>query len=358
MGLSAREQIGWWSAGFLVFGLLIWLVSDTLLPFLTGAAIAYFLDPVADRLEALGLSRVFATVVITIGIILLMILVLLGIIPLLAQQVQLLVASGPGFFEAVRDTLIARFPDLLDEGSELRGALATATASLQERGLSLLNQLLASSLALVDFLVVVVIAPIIAFYLLLDWDVMVARIDALLPREHAQQIRQVMSDIDRVLAGFVRGQLTVCAILGAFYAVALSLVGLQFGLLIGFFAGLISFIPFVGSILGGSIALGVAVFQFWGDWQMIALVAVIFGAGQAVEGNILTPKLVGSSVGLHPVWLIFALSAFGALFGFTGMLIAVPVAAAIGVMVRFGADQYMASKIYRGPVPDAEDDEA
>jgi predicted PurR-regulated permease PerM len=154
-----------------------------------------------------------------------------------------------------------------------------------------------------------------------------------------------------VLAGFVRGQMTVCLILGTFYAVALMLVGLNFGLLIGLFAGLISFIPFVGSIVGGALSIGVALAQFWGEWVWIGAVAAIFVAGQAIEGNFLTPKLVGDKVGLHPVWLMFALSAFGVVFGFVGLLVAVPAAAAIGVIGRFTLEQYRAGPLYHGAAP-------
>jgi predicted PurR-regulated permease PerM len=202
-----------------------------------------------------------------------------------------------------------------------------------------------------------VLAPVVAFYLLLDWDRMIASIDGLLPREHAGDIRRVAGEIDRVLAGFVRGQLSVCAILGGFYAVALVVIGLPFGLLIGLFAGLVSFIPFVGSILGGALSIGVALFHFWGDWGWIGAVAAVFVIGQAAEGNFLTPRLVGSSVGLHPVWLMFALSAFGSLLGFTGLLVAVPAAAAIGVIGRFALELYRAGRLYRSPAthPEGED---
>jgi predicted PurR-regulated permease PerM len=190
--------------------------------------------------------------------------------------------------------------------------------------------------------------PVVAFYLLYDWDRMVGEIDTLLPRDYAPVIRKLAADIDRTLASFVRGMGTVCLILGTFYAVALMLVGLQFGLVVGAVAGLITFIPYLGSLLGGGLAIGLALFQFWGDWVSIALVAGIFVLGQVVEGNFLTPKLVGNSVGLHPVWLIFALAAFGALFGFVGLLVAVPVAAAIGVLARFAISQYKDSRLYRG----------
>ena len=179
-------------------------------------------------------------------------------------------------------------------------------------------------------------------------DHLVAKVDGLLPRDHAPVIRDLARQIDRTMAGFVRGQGTVCLILGIYYAVALMLVGLNFGLIVGFIAGALTFIPYVGALVGGILALGLALFQFWGDWLWIALIWLIFQSGQFVEGNILTPRMVGSSVGLHPVWLIFALSAFGAMFGFVGLLVAVPVAAMIGVLIRFGLAQYKDSRLYTG----------
>jgi predicted PurR-regulated permease PerM len=213
---------------------------------------------------------------------------------------------------------------------------------------SVLQRLWSGGLAVIDFVALVVITPVVAFYLLYDWDRMIAGIDDTLPRQHRDTIHRLMGELDQVLAGFVRGQLMVCAILGTFYAVGLSLIGLHFGLLIGVFAGLISFIPFVGSIVGGLLSIGVAVVQFWDEPVMIAAVAVVFGVGQAVEGNILTPKLVGGKVGLHPVWLLFALSAFGSLFGFVGLLVAVPAAASIGVFGRFLIERYKDGRLYRG----------
>jgi predicted PurR-regulated permease PerM len=182
---------------------------------------------------------------------------------------------------------------------------------------------------------------------------MIARIADMLPREHAPVIRYLAREIDKTMAGFIRGMGTVCLILGTYYAVALMVVGLQFGLVVGAIAGLVTFIPYVGALVGGVLAIGLALFQFWGDWVSIGLVAGIFVVGQIVEGNFLTPKLVGSSVGLHPVWLIFALSVFGALFGFVGMLVAVPVAAAIGVLIRFAVGHYKDSQLYRG-TPDSD----
>jgi len=177
---------------------------------------------------------------------------------------------------------------------------------------------------------------------------MISHVDSLLPRDHAPVVRRLARDVDRTLASFIRGMGTVCLILGTYYAIALMVVGLQFGLVVGFIAGLVTFIPYLGALIGGALAIGLALFQFWGDWVSIGLVAGIFVIGQVIEGNVLTPKLVGNSVGLHPVWLILSLSVFGTLFGFVGMLVAVPVAASLGVIARFGVEQYRMSLLYRG----------
>jgi predicted PurR-regulated permease PerM len=183
---------------------------------------------------------------------------------------------------------------------------------------------------------------------------MVGKINEILPRQHAPTIRGIARDIDRVLAGFVRGQLSVCLVLGVFYAVALMSIGLQFGFLVGLVAGLISFIPYVGSTVGLLLSIGIALFQFWDVKVWILVTAGIFFFGQFVEGNILSPNLIGKSVGLHPVWLILALSVFGTLFGFAGLLVAVPVAAALGVLGRFLLEQYMTSPLYTGRLPSDE----
>jgi predicted PurR-regulated permease PerM len=206
---------------------------------------------------------------------------------------------------------------------------------------------LSGGLALFDVLSVVLITPIVAFYLLRDWDKLTAAVESWLPREHRQVILGQVREVDRTLAGFVRGQASVCLALGVFYALALTAVGLNFGLVVGLAAGFLSFVPFVGSLVGFASSVGIAMFQY-DDWLMVGVVAGIFIFGQAVEGNVLTPKLVGDRVGLHPVWVMFALLAGGSLFGFLGVLLAVPVAAVIGVLVRFLLGQYLASRYYRG----------
>ena len=346
--MTMGEQLRWWGIGVAAFIVLLWFLADAILPFVLGAALAYLTDPLADRLERAGLSRILATVVITAGSIGAAVLALILIIPTLIEQVRNAIASAPSYVEWLRGVVTTYMPSLSDEDSALRGAMENLRARADDWSVSVLKGLWSGGLAVIDFVALVVITPVVAFYLLYDWDRMIAAIDDSLPRQHRDTIHRLMGELDRVLAGFVRGQLSVCAILGAFYAVALSLIGLQFGLLIGAFAGLISFIPFVGSILGGLLSIGVAVVQFWDEPQMIAAVAVVFVVGQAVEGNFLTPKLVGGKVGLHPVWLLFALSAFGSLFGFVGLLVAVPAAAGIGVFGRFLVEQYKEGGLYRG----------
>lgn len=348
MALPVKLQLVYWGMAAVVFLLLLWLLGDVLLPFIVGGAIAYFLDPVADRLERAGLSRVGATVTISLIVLLLAVLLVLAVIPTLVQQLTGLINAAPDIAARLQAFLIERFPELADSTSTARQTLAQIAAGIQSRGGALAETLLSSAMSLVSAVVFIVVVPVVAFYMLLDWDHMMARIDSLLPRDHAPAIRRLGAEINAVLAGFVRGQLSVCLLLGTFYSVALMAAGLQFGLVVGAIAGAITFIPYVGSIVGGALAIGLALFQFWGDWLSIGIVAAIFAAGQFIEGNILTPKLVGGSVGLHPIWLLFALSAFGSLFGFVGMLVAVPVAAAIGVFVRFGTSQYQSSLLYRG----------
>ncbi|GAB5449231.1 AI-2E family transporter [Gymnodinialimonas sp.] len=348
MALPARQQALYWSLAAAVFLLLLWVLGSVIMPFIVGGAIAYFLDPVADRLERLGCSRAVATSLIFVMLILVVVIFAFMVIPVLIQQTSGLIEAAPGIFENLRVFLLERFPDAFDEGSPVQESLANLGATIQSRGAELLQTVLSSAAGVVNVIVFLVVAPVVAFYMLLDWDRMVARIDQLLPRDHAPVIRKLAHQIDRTLASFVRGQGTVCLILGTFYAVALMIVGLQFGLVVGLIAGLLTFIPYVGALVGGALAIGLALFQFWGDWWSIVIVALIFQAGQVAEGNVLTPKLVGSSVGLHPVWLIFALSAFGTVFGFVGMLVAVPVAAVIGVLVRYFVEQYQGGLLYQG----------
>ncbi|MEQ8341143.1 MAG: AI-2E family transporter [Marinovum algicola] len=348
MALPVREQFKYWGVAAVVFSVVLWFLGDVLLPFVLGGAIAYLLDPVADRLERAGLSRAASVAVITVLAMVVFVLLSLLVVPTLVRQAADLVNIAPQLFTNLKDFLVSRFPDLVDSESAVRQSLVSIGERVQEYGGKFLETVLSSAASIINVVLLFVIVPVVSVYLLVDWDRMVARIDDLLPRDHAPVIRQLARDIDRTLASFIRGMGMVCLILGTYYAVALMLAGLQFGLIVGFIAGLITFIPYVGALVGGALAVGLALFQFWGDWLQIAAVALIFVVGQVIEGNFLTPKLVGDSVGLHPVWLLLALSVFGSLFGFVGMLVAVPVAAALGVIARFATRQYLDSRLYRG----------
>jgi len=350
MALPVQDQVKYWGITSTVFLVALWFLGDVILPFVLAGAIAYFLDPVADRLEGMGCSRAAATTIITLVVILIFVVMVLAVVPTLVSQATSLIQTAPQLASDLQTFLTTRFPQLLEPDSAVSQALAAIGEQVQTKGGALLQTALTSAASLLNVAILLVIVPVVAFYLLLDWDNMIAKIDGLLPRDHAPVIRMLSGQIDQTLASFVRGMGTVCLILGTYYAITLMLVGLQFGLVVGFIAGLITFIPYVGALVGGALAIGLGLFQFWGDWVSLGLVAGIFGLGQVIEGNVLTPKLVGSSVGLHPVWLMFALTAFGTLFGFVGMLVAVPVAAAIGVLVRYAADQYKASRLYTGQI--------
>lgn len=348
MGLPVRQQVLYWGIALAVLFLALWGMGAVILPFLMGGAIAYFLDPIADRLERVGLSRVAATTLISLFAVLIFVLLALLVVPMLSRQLIALINDIPNIFGRLQGFLSQRFPQVLEPDSVVQQTLNSIGQTIQSKGGALASSVLSSALSVINAVVFIVVVPVVAFYMLLDWDRMVERIDNWLPRDHQPTIRRLARDIDTVLAGFVRGQVSVCLILGTFYSIALMLAGLNFGLVVGAIAGVITFIPYVGALIGGTLAIGLALYQFWGDWVQIGVVAGIFAMGQFLEGNIITPRLVGKSVGLHPLWLIFALSAFGSLFGFTGMLVAVPVMAAIGVLVRFALERYMDSPLYKG----------
>lgn len=348
MALPVRDQMKYWGVAGAVLMALLWVLGDVILPFVVGMAIAYCLDPIADWLEDHGFSRVWATVTITFFALLAFVAAVLLVLPMLIEQALALVNVAPQAAQELQVYLTERFPALQDENSTIRQSLVSLGDTIQARGGELLNTVLNSAMSVINVVMLIVLVPVITFYLLMDWDRMVAEINKLLPLDHAPAIRQVAKEVDKTLAAFIRGQGTVCLIMGTLYAVSLMLVGLQFGLVVGFFSGIIAFIPYVSSILGGVLAIGLAIFQFWGEWHMIGLVAAIYIGGQILEGNFITPKLVGGSVGLHPVWLIFSLTAFGTVFGFVGLMVAVPIAASIGVLLRFGLRQYQQGRLYNG----------
>jgi len=348
-----RRQVIFWLGAAVVLALLLYLFSDILLPFVAGMVLAYFLDPVADRLQRLGLSRVMATVVILIAFIVVLVVALVVLVPVLATQMADFAGKLPEYLTRLQALITSFDPKWLEQrfgvdANSLKEGLNSVLTSGFGLITTVFTSIWSSGMALVSVVSLLVVTPVVAFYMLLDWDRMVATVDGWVPRDHVRTVRAIAADIDTAAAGFVRGQGTLCLVLGAMYAVGLTLTGLNFGILIGLFAGLISFIPYVGSLTGLVLAVGVAFVQFWPDWLMVVVVAAVFFVGQFIEGNILSPKLVGKSVGLHPVWLMFSLFAFGALFGFVGLLIAVPAAAAIAVLVRFAIARYLESPLYKG----------
>lgn len=351
--MTLQRQAGFWAGALLALAALLWLFQDILLPFIAGFVLAYFLDPVADRLERMGLPRLAATFFILVVAVAAVVLAVLLLAPVLADQALKLANDLP----ALSRSLMARVEELTPQavkdllarsGGGVTGSMGDVASKLTGWLVSLLQSLLTGGLALVNVLSLLVVTPIVAFYLLLDWDRLVAKVDSWLPRDHLEEIRGIARGIDTAMAGFIRGQGTVCLLLGVFYGIGLSLAGLRFGLAIGIGAGLLSFIPYVGAIIGGVLAIGVGLVQFWPDYTMVLAIVGIFAAGQFIEGNFLSPKLVGGSIGLHPVWLIFALFAFGYLFGFVGLLLAVPMAAATGVLMRYALERYLNSRLYRG----------
>ncbi|QIG50722.1 AI-2E family transporter [Nordella sp. HKS 07] len=351
--MTLRRQVTFWAVALAVVILALWLLGDIMLPFIAGLVLAYFLDPVADALERLGMPRLAATLFILISSIVVIVVLLLLLLPVLGDQIARFSSNLPGYVLALVKLFDELAPLWLKEmlassGTNLPASLSDLAGKAAGWIGAILTSILSGSLALVNVLSLLVVTPIVAFYMLNDWDRMVEKVDGWLPREHLETIRALARQMDEAMAGFIRGQGTVCLLLGVFYAVALSFAGLNFGLLIGLGAGLLSFIPYVGSIVGGVLAIGMALIQFWPDWVSIIMIVAIFAFGQFVEGNFLSPNLVGNRIGLHPVWLMFALFAFGYFFGFVGLLLAVPLAAAAGVLVRFALQQYLKSSYYLG----------
>ncbi|RWG66769.1 AI-2E family transporter, partial [Mesorhizobium sp.] len=350
---ALRRQIAFWLIVAVLLALFLYVFSGILLPFVAGMVLAYFLDPVADRLQRLGLSRLMATVVILIAFVVVVVLAFVILVPVLATQMADFARKLPEYLTRLQSLITSFDPKWLEQRFGVNAAsLREGLNSLLTTGFGLLTTVFtsiwSSGVALVSVVSLFVVTPVVAFYMLLDWDRMVAVVDSWVPRDYVETVRALAREINTATAGFVRGQGTLCLVLGAMYATGLTLTGLNFAILIGFFAGLISFIPYVGSLTGLVLAVGVAFVQFWPDWTMIVAVACVFFVGQFIEGNILQPRLVGKSVGLHPVWLMFALFAFGALFGFVGLLIAVPASAAIAVLVRFAIARYLESPLYNG----------
>lgn len=346
-----------WVFWLVVIVLLFWFlfaIKAILLPFVVGILLAYFLDPAADKLEDWGCSRTTATVIITLGFFSLFGVILTLLLPPLFEQVQGLIASLPALIEQGKHMAEQQFRLLTgslapQELQSAKEAVSKVSGEFFDSLTRLTTGMLQSGFALINLISLIVLTPVVAFYLLRDWDRFVAHINSLLPQEHAPVIREQLRKIDETISGFVRGTLNVMMILGAFYIIALSLTGLKFAILIGLIGGFMIIIPYVGTLISGAAAVGMALLQF-DDPLSVFIVLGIFVTGQVLEGYVLTPRLVGEKVGLHPLWLIFGMLAGATLFGFVGVFLAVPVTAIIGVLARFAIEQYKHSEYYRQKV--------
>jgi predicted PurR-regulated permease PerM len=350
--MNGDRKAFFWIAGFVAFAVLLYALSSILAPFVAGLAVAYFFDPVADRMEKAGVSRGLAAGLVILAFLGLATAILVLLLPLLQAQILGLVATVPDLVELLRER-IRPIMELVYENlssgeiDNLKGAVEAFAGDILAWFGGLLKGVWSGGMAFFNVVSLVVITPLVAFYLLRDWDQIVDRFDHLLPRRSIDTFHQQFAAIDNTIAAFVRGQASVCLVLAVYYAIGLTLAGLDFGLLVGLGTGLLAFIPYVGASIGLISGVGIALAQF-SDWQPVLIVAAIFIAGQTAESYILTPRLVGGRVGLHPIWIIFALLAGGALFGLTGVLLAVPVTAVIGVLIRFGVSQYLESPFYDG----------
>ena len=361
--MRAERQVLFWVTAAAALILVIALLKDILLPFVAGVALAYFLTPLADRLVALGLNRIVASLLIVATLAVIVVAALILVVPVIVAQAQDLIAALPGEITRLREMIETWARERLGPGfGGLDGQIGRASDALAENWASLAGWAASSiwsrGLAIVNFLALMLVTPLVVFYLLIDWHAMLEKVDGWLPRAHAASIRTLASDMNDSVAAFIRGQGTVCLILAALYAIALSAIGLNYGLLIGLATGLMAFIPFVGWALGFLMATAVAVMQYWPDMLPILLVVGVFLAVQGLDAGFLSPTIVGSKIGLHPVWLIFALFVFSYLFGLVGTLVAVPLAAALGVLIRFALDVYLGSRVYQGALPPPDSPEA
>ena len=352
--MNLQRQVLFWIGAFIVFVLCVWLLSAILLPFVAGIVLAYFLNPLADALEKRGVNRAVAAFLVIAAFILIFVILAIIFFPLLVTQLFAFVQQVPSYIGQLQERILTpenqeRLRRLLgSEPLDIRKSLGNFVGQGAAFAGTFLQGLLSGGAVLISLFALIAVTPIVTFYLLNDWHRLVNKVDSWVPRRHRDAVRGIAREIDTTLAGFLRGQALVTLTLGTYYATALTLIGLNFGLLIGFMVGILSFIPYIGSTMGLLIAGGIAFAQFWPEWQWVAVVLAIFFSGQFFENYILQPKLVGGRVGLHPVWLIFALFAFGYLLGFVGLLLAVPLAAATGVLTRFALRQYLASPLYTG----------
>ena len=353
--MTLERQVIFWIAALAVFIAVLWLLSDVLLPFVAGMALAYLLDPIARRAERLGIGRAISALTVVTLVIVALVVAVMAMAPIVHDQFNAFAEKLPGYVTKLQSLISDQSRPWLTKlmGGDSDPGKSVGTLVSQGSGFiaGALASIWSGGRAVFSVLSLLIITPVVAFYLLLDWDRVVVTVDGWIPLQHRDTVRGLARDIDNAIAGFVRGQAVICLILAAFYAIGLTLAGLNFGFLIGLMTGLLSFIPFVGAATGFLVAAIVAIAQFWPEWTPILMVVGVFLIGQVLEGYVLSPKLVGAKVGLHPVWMMFALIAAGYLLGFIGLLVAIPLAATIGVLLRFALRKYLESPIYTGLGP-------
>lgn len=353
--MTLRANITFWAVSISIFLLFVFLFSSILMPFVLGFVIAYMLNPTLVKLnnDWRVPRRISIISLLTVFFVFVTLLVAL-IAPILYNEFVVLAKSLPGHIDTIYGWVEPHTVKLQqylgnEEMQQLKDGVKSQAGSIVKIGKNLLSGVAGGGQAVVSFATTLVLTPIVAFFVMQEWAHITKWMENMMPHHQRSTIKDILKQIDTKLSGFVRGQLMVSGILALFYAVALAVAGLNYGFLIGLISGVLSIIPMVGSVIGLFVSVLVAVIQVWaeGDWMFVGIIAGIFIFGQIVEGNFLTPKLVGDSVGLHPLWVMFALMAGGAVLGILGMLLAVPVAAVIGVLVTFGIMQYKKSEYYK-----------
>jgi len=341
-----KENVFWVLICMTLGAFLLWNISDILSPFILGGILAYLLDPVADKMESFGVPRLLTALTVSLLALFVLMTAAILVIPIIFDQINQIIGFIPYITNEIYLVMQKGFK-VLNLGEVEDIDLVNLSKNLNEVSPIFAKSIFNSSFAILDFIFLLMVTPIVAIYLLVDWDKIIKEVEKVIPRRLEPTISQIVIEMHKTVASFLRGQFSVCIILAIFYAVSLTALGLEYGLLVGLFSGLISFIPLIGAILGGLVALVVSLAQFWQTPEWVGVVLIIFLCGQILEGNLLTPRLVGKSVKLHPLWIIFSVTCFGSLMGWVGVILAVPSAACIAVLVRFSLKIYFETDFYK-----------
>ncbi|MFL2805479.1 MAG: AI-2E family transporter [Paracoccaceae bacterium] len=341
-----KENVFWVFICMTLGAFLLWNISDILAPFILGGILAYLLDPMADKMESFGVPRLLTALTVSLLALFVLMTAAILVIPIIFDQINQIIGFIPYITNEIYLVMQKGFKALnLGEVEDID--LVNLSKNLNEVSPIFAKSIFNSSFAILDFIFLLMVTPIVAIYLLVDWDKIIKVVEKVIPRRLEPTISQIVIEMHKTVASFLRGQFSVCIILAIFYAASLTALGLEYGLLVGLFSGLISFIPLIGTILGGLVALVVSLAQFWQTPEWVGVVLIIFLFGQVLEGNLLTPRLVGKSVKLHPLWIIFSVTCFGSLMGWVGIILAVPSAACIAVLVRFSLKIYFETDFYK-----------